>query len=49
MRTWTRILLMVAVGACLAGGSYAVPPAYEGPMGNCEDPAFEIGTGIWGA
>lgn len=42
-----RIVAINLILVCMAGMAYAVPPAYEGPFGNPEEPALRVIKWPW--
>lgn len=42
-----RWFLMAGLALCVMTGAYAVPPAYNGPLGNAEEPALRPYKAVW--
>ena len=47
MKTIRRIKLLVVLSCCLAFGAQALEPAWEGPLGNPEEPALRPYKWFW--
>ena len=47
MKTMTKLLALAALTLVCVSSSYAVPPAYYGPMGNAEEPALRPYKWLW--
>jgi len=47
MKPLARALVLLVAGMLVAGSVYAVGPAYEGPMGNPEEPALRPYKWMW--
>ena len=47
MNAWTRVLVLTIAVAVFAGFASAVPPAYEGRLGNPEEPALRPYKWMW--
>jgi len=47
MKTMTKLLVLAALTLVCVSSSYAVPPAYYGPMGNAEEHALRAYKWLW--
>lgn len=47
MKTMMKVLVFTALTLVCVSSSYAVPPAYNGPMGNAEEPALRPYKWLW--